>query len=84
MTTLTATHAREKWFEMLRKSVKGHQVYQINSREGEAVLLSKADYDNLMETLELAAIPGLVKSVKTAEQEIKSGKSYAWDEVFHD
>ncbi len=82
MTTLTATDARKNWFDILKHSVRGHRVYEITSKEGVVVLLSKDDYDNLMETLELTAIPGFVQGVHKARREIKAGKTCSMEEVF--
>ncbi|MEI8012958.1 MAG: type II toxin-antitoxin system Phd/YefM family antitoxin [Candidatus Omnitrophota bacterium] len=82
MTTLTATDARKKWFDILKQSIRGHRVYEITSRDGGAVLLSRDDYDNLLETLELTAIPGFVQGVHKARREIKAGKTYSMEEVF--
>jgi antitoxin YefM len=82
MTTVTATNARKNWFDILKRSVRGHRVYEITSKDGGVVLLSKDDYDNLLETLELMSVPGLVRSVHAARKEIKSGKTYSMDEVF--
>jgi len=82
MTSLTATEARTKWFELIKKSIKGHKTFRITSKEGDAVLLSQEDYDSLLETLELLSTPGLLKSVKKAKKEIAQGKTYSLDEVF--
>lgn len=82
MTTVTATDARKNWFEILKKSARGHRVYEISAKDGDVVLLSKEDYESLIETLELMAVPGLVKSVHQARKEMKAGKSYSMDEVF--
>jgi antitoxin YefM len=40
----------------------------ITSKKGDAVLLSKDDWESLQETLYLQSIPGLVESIKEAEQ----------------
>lgn len=83
MKTVTATDARNQWFTML-KGLKGHRVYRITSKDGDAVLLSEEDYENLLETLELLSIPGMTKSIKRARKEIKEGKTYSLNEVFGD
>ena len=77
MKTFTATEARNQWFELLRSSVKEHRTYRITSKEGEVVLVSKEDYENLLETLELLSIPGMPKSTQQAKKEIKQGKTYS-------
>ena len=82
MPTLTATDARTRWFELVKGSTKGHQIYRISSKEGGVVLLSEEDYESLLETLELLSIKGLLKTVRMAKKEIKEGKTYSINEVF--
>ncbi len=84
MKTLSATSARTIWFELLKKSIKAHQMYRITSKEGEAVLLSEEDYESLLETLELLSEPGFAKSIRQARHDIKGGKTYSLKEVFGD
>ena len=84
MKTLTATDARNNWFDLLRKLVKGHRAYRITSKEGGAVLLAEEDYESLIETLELLSVPGMLKSVKQAKKDIKLKKTYSMKEVFGD
>lgn len=38
--------------------------------------------ENLLETLELLAVPGLLESIREAEREIECGDTYSMDEVF--
>ena len=82
MTTLTATAARAKWFSVLKNLKKTHRHYRISSKEGDAVLLSQEEYEGLIEILELLSTPGMAKSIKQANKEIKQGKTYSMDEVF--
>lgn len=82
MTTLSATDARNQWFELLKKSVKGHRIFCIASKEGGAVLLSQEDYESLLETLELLSEPGLLKSIKKARKDIAEGRTFTMKEVF--
>lgn len=82
MKTLTATDAREGWFNLIRNSVKEHRIYRITAKEGGVILLSEEDYQNLLETLELLSTPGMLKSIKQAKKEIKEGKVYSIKEVF--
>lgn len=81
MKTLTATQARKDLFTLLRRSVRGHQQFRISSKEGEVILLSQEDYENLLETLELLSTPGLLKSIRQARREISQGKTYSLKEV---
>ncbi|MBF0478775.1 MAG: type II toxin-antitoxin system Phd/YefM family antitoxin [Candidatus Omnitrophica bacterium] len=84
MNLITATYARNNWFELIKKSINGHNPVHITSKDGNAVLLSENDYEDLMETLELLSEPGLLKSVQQAKKEIKQGKVYSMDDVFKD
>lgn len=82
MNTITATHARSNLFKLLKQTVKGHLHTRISSKEGNAVLISEEDYENLLETAELLSVPGLEKSIRRADKEIKNGSVYTFDEIF--
>lgn len=68
MEILSASEARAKLFGLLEQVNQDHLPRQITSRKGNAVLLSKDDWDSLQETLYLQSVPGFVQSVKAAEQ----------------
>lgn len=82
MTTVTATQARQHLFELVKKSVKGHVPVKITSKSGDAVLLSEADYESLLETLELLSTPGVLKGVREAKRDIAAGRARSLKEVF--
>lgn len=82
MTTLTVTQARQNLYDLLRKSVKGHAPVKITSKNGDAVLISEADYEGLLETLEILSTPGMAESIRRAKRDIKAGRTYSLDEVF--
>jgi antitoxin YefM len=82
MKTITASRARSELFNLLKNTVKGHRQVRITSKEGSVVLMSEADYDNLIETLELLSIAGLKESLLAADREIEKGDTYSLDEVF--
>ena len=81
MKTFTATVARRELFTLLKRSVRRHEQFRITHKEGDAVLLSQEDFDSLLETLELLATPGLLKSVHRARREIAQGETYSLEEV---
>ena len=68
MEILSASKARANLFSLVEQVNKDHLPRQITSRKGNAVLLSKDDWDSLQETLYLQSIPGYVQSVRAAEQ----------------
>ena len=82
MKSVTATSARSGLFSLIRDSVRTHQPYRITSKAGEAILLSKEDFDGLLETLELLSTPGVLKGVRKAKKDIARGRTYSMDEVF--
>ena len=82
MKTVTATSARSDLFNIIKYSVKTHQPYQITSRAGEAVLMSKDDFENLIETLELLSTPGVLEGVRKAKKDIAQGRTFSLADVF--
>ena len=82
MTTLTASQARQNLFSLLKKSIKGHAPVRILSPSGEAVLISQADYESLLETLELLSTPGMSKSIQEARADIKTGRTKSLKDIF--
>lgn len=82
MKTITATSARSDLFNIIKYSVKTHQPFHITSRAGEAILLSKDDFENLIETLELLSTPGVLEGVRKAKKDIAKGRTCSLDKVF--
>ncbi|XGV95145.1 MAG: type II toxin-antitoxin system Phd/YefM family antitoxin [Leptolyngbya sp. BL-A-14] len=68
MEILSASEARANLFSLVEQVNQDHMPREITSRKGNAVLLSKADWDSLQETLYLQSVPDLVESVRAAEQ----------------
>jgi antitoxin YefM len=81
-TTITATDARRNFFEIVKGATSKHEIYRIQHREGSVVLLSEEEYDSLMETLELAAIPGLKESLMRSVDQMRRGETFSMDEAF--
>jgi antitoxin YefM len=82
MTTLTATDARKTLFDLLRGANERHEIYHIRHRQGDAVLMSEAEYDSLIETLELLSAPGFNEAFEKARAEAQTGDTRSFDEVF--
>lgn len=82
MMELTATEARHNLFQLVRKSLRGHALVRICSKEGDVILISQADYESLLETLELLSKPGLRRSIEEARADIKAGRTKSLKEVF--
>jgi len=82
MTTFSASKARQNFFSLLKKSLKGHAPIKITSPAGDVILISQEDYESLIETLELLSIKGLAKSVREAKADIEAGRTKSLKDVF--
>jgi antitoxin YefM len=82
MAVLTATDARKSLFELLRGANDRHEIYRIRYRQGDAVLMSEAEYESLMETLALLSAPGFRDAFEQARAEAESGDTRSFEEVF--
>ena len=69
MESLSASEARANLFGLVEQVNTDHLPRQITSRKGDAVLISREDWESLQETLYLQSIPGFVDSVRAAEKE---------------
>ncbi len=68
MEIVSASEARANLFSLVEQVNQDHSPRVITSRKGDAVLLSKADWESLQETLYLQSVPGLVESIREAER----------------
>ncbi len=84
MRTVSATEARQHFFEMVKNTVGRHDTYQIHHPKGDAVLMSVEEYDNLVETLELLSIPKFRESIKRSIGEMEKGETVSMEQVFGD
>lgn len=76
METIQYTDARNKLNKVIDAVDKNKEPVLIIGSKGrkDTVLLSKEDYDNLIENLYILSNPAWVKSVEKGRKELKSGK----------
>lgn len=67
MTNTNITALRKNVFGFVDQAVTYGEVINVTTKNGNAVILSEADYNSMLETLHLCAIPGMVESIKAAE-----------------
>jgi antitoxin YefM len=67
MEIVSASEARANLFSLVEQVNKDHLPRIITSRKGDAVLLSKEDWESLQETIYWQSTPGLVESIREAE-----------------
>jgi len=63
MTTLSATEARKRLYNLLDDVALTHEVVQITGKRHSAVLVSEEDWRAIQETLYLSAVPGMKESI---------------------
>lgn len=80
MTSLPATQARSKLYQLLDEAAASHQPIQITGKRANAVLISEEDWRSIQETLHLLSIPGMRESIRDglAEPLAKSSRKPGW------
>jgi antitoxin YefM len=66
MTTLNATEARAKLYNLIDQTAETHQPIVITGKRHNAVLLSEEDWSAINETIYLLSVPGMRESIKEA------------------
>ena len=64
MTSMTATEARKKLYNLLDDVANSHEPVQIAGKRNSAVLISEEDWRAVQETLYLVSIPGMRASIQ--------------------
>ena len=63
MINTNITNFRKDIFGMLEQTVKYNEPINVNTKDGNAVIISEDDYNGLMETLYLSSIPGMKEKI---------------------
>jgi antitoxin YefM len=84
MEKLTAAAARDAFENVVKLVTEENKVYQIESAQDSAVLISFKEYESLQETLALLSVPGFRESLQQSLQQIKNNETYSLDEVLGD
>ena len=69
MTTLNATEARTKLYNLIDEAAETHEPILITGKRANAVLLSEEDWKAIKETLFLLSVPGMRESIKEGIEE---------------
>ena len=64
MTTLSASEARKRLYNLVDEVKESHQPVQIVGKRNSAVLVSKEDWKAIEETLYLVSMPGMRESIR--------------------
>jgi antitoxin YefM len=74
--SITASEARKNLFPLIEKVNDDRTPIEITSRRGDAVLLSRADYEALEETAHLLRVPANAKRLVEGLQQALSGQRH--------
>jgi antitoxin YefM len=74
MTAITATEARKSLFGLIQRVNSDHTAVEVVSRHGNAVILSKVDYDAMIETAHLLRNPANAERLLAAIERARRGE----------
>ncbi|MCH9816101.1 MAG: type II toxin-antitoxin system Phd/YefM family antitoxin [Actinomycetia bacterium] len=76
--TITATDARADLYNLLTQVNSNHSPVTITGKKGNAVLVAEEDWNAVMETVALHAVPGLVDEIAAGREEPVDTTPLAW------
>jgi prevent-host-death family protein len=84
MSSVTVTRFRENIFEYIKSAVEFNEVIDVTTKDGNAVVMSKDDYEAMQETLYLLSAKGMKERLEqalTAKPEDCVPLSEVWPDV---
>lgn len=78
---ITASEARKNLFPLIEQVNEDHSHVEITSRRGDAVLMSRAEYDALEETAYLLRVPANARHLLESLQQARTGSAEPHDLV---
>jgi len=76
---ITASEARKNLFPLIAKVNDDREPVEITSKNGDAVLISRADYDALTETAWLLQVPANAQRLVESLAQARSGRREVHD-----
>lgn len=80
MTNVNISNFRENLYQYVKNTVKHNDVININTKDGNAIVLSEEDYNGLIETLYLNGSKKTIQDIREAENTPQNEK-ISLDEV---
>lgn len=71
---VTASEARKNLFPLIERVNEDRTIIEITSRRGDAVLMSRADYEALAETAHLLRVPANARHLLESLEQARSGQ----------
>ncbi|MBD3756024.1 MAG: type II toxin-antitoxin system Phd/YefM family antitoxin [Gammaproteobacteria bacterium] len=82
MLTLSATDARKTFFELIKQANQQHEIFEIQHKSGNAVIMSADEFESLQETLHLLSSPDFKPLFESAVKQAESGETVSFEDVF--
>lgn len=83
MTNTNVTNFRKNIYELLKQTIDFNEPVNISTKDGNAVLISEADYNGLMETVYLTSMPEmkekLIKGKNTPKEDCVAEEEVEWE-----
>lgn len=82
MTNTNITNLRKHLFEYVNQAIEYNDVINVNTKSGNAIIMSEEEYNGLIETLYLSSNPkvkeDIVKGINTPLEECVSADEVEW------
>lgn len=82
MLNTNITNFRKNIFSLLEQTIKYNEPVNVSTKDGNAVIISEEDYNDLMETLYLSSIPtmkeNIIEGLQTPLDECLSENKVQW------
>ncbi len=75
---ITATDARANLYTLLSEVNSNHDPVTITSKHGNAVLIAEEDWNAVLATVALHAVPGLVEDIQSGRHESVDTTHLEW------
>lgn len=82
MTTISATNARNNFYDLIDTvSASGKVVGITKNGEAKVLLVSQEEWDAMVATMETLADPELMDAIREGDEDIKAGRYTTWEDV---
>lgn len=82
MTRVTVDYARRVFPHLIADAIQARTTYRIGRGRNAVILMPAQDYDGIVETMELLAVPGLRASLRRSMLQVRLGQTRSDHEVF--
>ncbi len=78
---LNISNSQEDLQNLVKSVTENNKIYELQSDDDSAILISQKSYESLQETIELLSIPQLRESLQRSLQDIVNQETYSFEEV---